>query len=244
MKQKATIIHEDEAMVIVNKPPFFLTIPDRYAPEKPNLYHFLQKKYGQIFVVHRLDKETSGILVFAKTEEAHKGLSQQFSKRTADKYYYTLVEGRMHLEEGVIDKAIAPSPTQQGRMIVHTSGKASLTHYKVIEYFENFTLVEANIKTGRTHQIRVHFEAMGYPLAVDPIYSRRQAFFLSEIKKRRYKSNKNEEERPLISRSILHAQRLSIDHPTRQERMEFTADLPKDFSAVIKQLRKWNAVKQ
>lgn len=239
MKKQVDIIYEDEDLLIVNKAAFALSIPDRYAPEKFNLQSYLGKIYGKVFVVHRLDKETSGIICFARNEAAHKSLSDQFQNRTVDKYYYTLVEGRLHEETGVIDKPIAPSPSQKGRMIIATKGKSSVTKFKVIEYFKNFTLVEANIKTGRTHQIRVHFEAHGYPLAIDAVYGRRSEFYLSEIKLKKYRSSKNQEERPLMSRSILHAQRLCIDHPSSGERMEFTTSLPKDFNAVVKQLRKW-----
>jgi len=240
MKLKPTIIYEDDHLIIVNKPAFLLTIPDRYAIDKPNLFHQLQNKYGEVFVVHRLDKETSGILCFARTPEAHKHLSKQFQERTSDKYYYTLVEGIIQKEEGVIDKAIMPNPSNKDRMIVSNKGKKSVTEFKVIERFNHFTFVEANIKTGRTHQIRIHFEAMGYPLAVDRIYGRREEFLLSEIKRKKYRLGKEQIERPLISRTILHAHRLCFDHPNTNERVEFTADLPKDFAATIKQLRKWD----
>lgn len=239
-KKKLEIIYEDEAIIVVNKPPFFLTIPDRYAPNKANIYQTLTDKFAKVYIVHRLDKETSGILVFAKTEAAHKNLSQQFENRETDKYYYTLVDGNVHVEEGIIDKPIARSLTHQNKMVINDRGKPSITHYKVLERFKHFTLVEANIKTGRTHQIRVHFEAIGYPLAVDPIYSRRSSFMLSEIKQRKYRLGKDQVERPLIERSILHAYRLRLVHPVSGESMEWTAELPKDFSAVLKQLRKWD----
>ena len=238
MKNKLDLLYEDDDLLFVNKPPGLLSIPDRYGRELDNLYQQLNKHFGKVYIVHRLDKETSGILCFGKHEDAHRQLSYQFEHRTVDKYYYTLVEGRMHQEEGRIEKPIAPSPNMSGKMIVSAKGKPSLTLFKVIEYFRNFTLVEANIKTGRTHQIRVHFDAFGYPLAVDPMYSRRTAFFLSEIK-RKYRSGKEKEERALMTRSTLHAQRLSLDHPTTGERMHVEAPLPKDFKAVLNQLRKW-----
>jgi 23S rRNA pseudouridine955/2504/2580 synthase/23S rRNA pseudouridine1911/1915/1917 synthase len=216
-----------------------LTIPDRFAPEKPNLYHILQQHIGEIFVVHRLDKETSGILVFAKNEAAHKELSRQFQERTTEKIYYALLDGTLHQEEGVIEKAIAPHPAHPDRMVVAKKGKASITHYKVVELFKNFTLVEANIKTGRTHQIRVHFQSIGYPLAVDVLYGRREAFLLSDVKLKKFRLGKEEEERPMMSRSSLHAAKLTFQHPSSGEPMTFEAPLPKDFSAVLNQLRKW-----
>ena len=239
MKQAYDIIFEDEDLVVVNKSPLILTIPDRFAPEKPNLYHLLGERYEKIFTVHRLDKETSGILVFAKTEEAHKHLSEQFSGRTVEKIYYALVEGHLHQEEGVIDKFIAPHPQHPDKMVIATRGKRSVTHFKVVEYFKNYTLVEANIKTGRTHQIRVHFQAIGYPLAVDAMYGRKDVFLLSQVKMSKYRLGKNEEERPLMARSSLHAWQLTFEHPRTGEPMVFEAPLPKDFAAVLQQLRKW-----
>jgi RluA family pseudouridine synthase len=239
MKQKPEIIFEDDAVVVVNKASAMLTIPDRYAPGKFNLSGWLSERCGKIFVVHRLDKETSGILVFAKTEEAHKNLSLQFEKRTVEKYYLTLVEGVLHLDEGVIDKPIAPNQHHPEKMVIANRGKASFTHYRVVERFRNYTLAEANIKTGRTHQIRVHFQSIGYPLAVDSIYGRKEAFYLSEVKQNKFRIGKEQEERPLMSRTTLHAARLSFDHPRTGQRMNFEAALPKDFAAVVKQLRKW-----
>ncbi len=239
MKLAYDIIFEDAAIVVVNKAPIVLTIPDRFAPEKPNLYHLLGERFGQIFVVHRLDKETSGILVFAKTEQAHKNLSEQFYERSVNKRYYALVEGLVHQQEGLIDKPIAPDPVHPDRMIVARRGKASVTRYKALEYFKNYSLLEADIETGRTHQIRVHFKSIGYPLAVDALYGRRDAFYLSQIKHGAYKLGKGQEERPLMQRSSLHAERLTFAHPGTGEQISFEVPLPKDFQAVLTQLRKW-----
>ena len=125
-------------------------------------------------------------------------------------------------------------------MAISNSGKPSLTFYRALERFRHFTLAEALIKTGRTHQIRVHFQSIGYPLAVDALYGRRPAFYLSEIKGKSYKTGKfSGEERPLMERTSLHAFRLRIDQPTTGERMEFKTELPKDFNALLTQLRKW-----
>ena len=224
---------------MVNKAPHVLSIPDRYSPDKPNLYHLLCNRLEKVFIVHRLDKETSGILVFAKNEEAHRILSGQFNERTVEKIYLALVEGQVHQNEGVIDKPIGRHPSLPGKMIVTKSGKSSITHYRVIEQFKKYTLAEANIKTGRTHQIRVHFQSIGYPLAVDAVYGRKDAFLLSDVKLGKYSIGKDQDERPLMSRSSLHAGRLTFDHPRTGERLSFEAPLPKDFAAVLQQLRKW-----
>ena len=241
MKTKIDILHEDEALIIVNKPPNLLTIPDRFDPAKPNLYHWLLGEYGdKVFVVHRIDQETSGAICFARTEEAHRHLSQQFEKRTVEKIYLTLVEGHPDPPEGEIDKPIGAHPARSGMMTVTRNGKPALTLYRTIETFKAFSLLEADIKTGRTHQIRVHFKFIGHPLMIDALYGKRDAFYLSEIKGRSYNLNKHKEERPLMSRTTLHAGKLTLEHPFSGERVAFEAPLHKDFNAVLNQLRKWN----
>jgi len=233
------LIYEDEQIVVVSKPAGLLTIPDR-AGNKDNLVTALERNYGKIFIVHRLDRETSGILCFARNEAAHRHLSMQFEHHTSDKFYYALVDGVLHHDEGEIDKPIGEHPGISGKMAILHTGKPSLTFYRAIERFKRFTLVEALLKTGRTHQIRLHFQSIGYPLAVDAVYGQRPALFLSEIKGKAYRSGKySEEERPMMERTSLHAYRLRIDHPATGERMEFKAELPKDFAAVLSQLRKW-----
>jgi len=239
MKKKIEIIFEDEEIVIINKPPKFLTLPDRYATGINNIYGYLNSLYGKVFIVHRLDKETSGILCFAKNEDAHRELCRQFEARTVKKTYLTLVEGTPHHEEGKVDKPIAEHSFIQGKMVIAKRGKTSVTLYKILEKFKNYSLLSAEIKTGRMHQIRVHFQSIGYPLAVDSTYGRKEAFYLSEIKGGKYLLGKNQEERPLIDRSILHAHELILNHPKTGERMAFQAELPKDFAAVLRQLRKW-----
>lgn len=240
MKLKIEIVYEDDSLLIVNKPAEVLTIPDRFDTTKPNVIGLLSEHYAdKIWVVHRLDRETSGIICFAKTEEAHKNLSQQFFNRTVDKIYLALVDGKPNPDANTIDAPIGPHPTLPGKMTVIRTGKSSVTDYKVTEVFKAFSLVEANIRTGRTHQVRVHFKHIGHPLAVDPLYGKREAFFLSEVKYRKYQLGKDQEERPLMSRTTLHAYQLSLAHPVTGERMTFTNPLPKDFQAVLNQLRKW-----
>ena len=184
---------------------------DRFVAERANLTTFLKDRLEDVFVVHRLDKETSGVILFAKNAAAHRNLSMQFEARTVDKIYLALVEGSVHKEEGEINQPIANNMRDKGRMIIASRGKPSLTLYQVIERFKNYTLVEANIKTGRTHQVRVHFEVIGYPLAVDSLYGRKDAFLLSEVKMKKYRSGKGViEEKPLMSRTTLHAAKVTL----------------------------------
>ncbi len=220
-----------------------LTLQDRFSPDKPNLLKILSNKYPEIFTVHRLDKETSGILLFAKNADAHKKFSQLFEARQIQKFYLTVVDGRPFEESATIDKKIAPTPNHLDRMRIDKRGKESITKYKVLEYFKDFTLLEVEILTGRTHQIRVHLESEGIPLSADPLYSRRTALFASDIKGRKFKPKKNIEERPLIGRSILHAWKLAFEHPITKEAIELEATIPKDIRAVVNQLKKWNQLK-
>lgn len=239
-KNKLEIIHQDEDLIIVNKPAGLLTLPDRFKPkEKPNLKTQLDQQHGKVWTVHRLDRETSGLLVFALHEDSHRHLSQQFQERTVAKTYLALLDGCPAEASGTIDRPIGPNPAKAGQMMVVRKGKPSVSHYRVVEIFRQFTLAEFNIETGRTHQIRVHAAAIGHPLAVDAFYGRREALYLSEIKQRGFNLAHSREERPLLSRIALHASQLAIDHPSTQERLHFEAPLPKDFRAVLNQLNKW-----
>ncbi len=233
-------IYEDEDFIILNKPAGVLTIPDRFARGIPNLYDILKEKYGEIFVVHRLDKETSGVICFAKNEEAHSDLSEKFEEHEVKKIYLALITGHLRNKQGRIDIPLSENPKLPGTMKVdYENGKRSITEYRVLEEFENFSLLEVRPLTGRMHQIRVHFKAIGHPLAIDSVYGNRQEIFLSEIKKK-YKPKEDEPEKPLMSRLTLHALRLGFFHFRKKEYVEFEARLPKDFESLLKQLRKYS----
>jgi 23S rRNA pseudouridine1911/1915/1917 synthase len=238
--QRIAIIFDDEQIIVVNKPARMLSVPDRYNHDIPNVYHYLQHKYGEVFIVHRLDRETSGIIVFAKNAEAHKHLSKQFLNHTVEKIYHTIILGLISPKEGIIELPIIENPARRGTMMVHKSlGKLSETQYQVMEEFAHYAYVRVRLKTGRMHQIRVHFQAIGYPLAIDDIYGKQVAFYLSSVK-HKYHTAKHEDERPIMSRLSLHAHTLGLIHPTTEETMEFNAELPKDFSVMLKQLRKYD----
>lgn len=234
------IIFEDDQLIAVNKTPQILSIPDRHRAEIANIYTMLKEKYAEIFIVHRIDKDTSGVLIFAKTAEAHKNLSLQFEDRKTVKIYKALVIGCPFPEEGRIEAGIAPHPTQLGLMAISSKGKEAITDYKTIEKFKNYSLLECNILTGRTHQIRVHLKHIGNSLIVDPNYGEKTAFFLSEFKKRKFNLGKWDEEIPMLSRVPLHAYSISFSHPKTAETITLTAEMPKDMRAVISQLGKWN----
>lgn len=237
--KKLDILYEDDYLVMINKPAGLLTLPDRFKPDRFNLLGWLAEQYGKIWTVHRLDKDTSGVICFAKDEETHRQLSIKFEQRDVEKTYHLIVQGKVSPSEGTIDKGIGNHPTISGRKVISNKGKKAVTLYKTLESFKAFSYLEANILTGRTHQIRVHFQAIGFPLAIDPVYGGREAFYLSEIKGKSYRKGKFEDERPLMSRQTLHAYSLQLEHPATTEMLTVTAPLPKDFKAMLNQLQKW-----
>ena len=231
------VLFEDEHIIVLDKPAGLLTIPDRWDHEVSNLLTMLKIKYTEIFAVHRLDRDTSGVIVFAKNRDSHRMLSIAFEERDVSKKYIALVTGSPREDTGVIDLAIEENISHKGSMKISKKGKQCLTEYKVTERFRDYSLVEVTLHTGRTHQIRVHFQAIGHPLAVDPIYGGAADIRLSKIK-RRYNFPEWENERPLLSRVSLHSWKLTLSHPVTGAAMEFVSPLPKDIRATVDQLRK------
>jgi 23S rRNA pseudouridine955/2504/2580 synthase/23S rRNA pseudouridine1911/1915/1917 synthase len=180
-KQPFTIVFENDSFVAINKPAGMLSIPDREQSEKSLKAHLIEK-YGNIFTVHRLDRETSGLIIFAKNEVSHKFFSRLFEERKIEKYYVGIVLGSPANTTGIIDAPITEHLVQKGMMVVHRNGKPSSTSYEVLESNRNYSLVSFQLHTGRTHQIRVHAKNMGYPLACDPLYGDGKPILLSSIK--------------------------------------------------------------
>ncbi len=236
MKKNIDIIFENEHFVAVNKPAGMLSIPDRTQSEV-SLKDILIEKYGSIFTVHRLDKETSGIILFAKDEATHKYLSKAFEEKTVEKYYLGLVHGTPSQNSGSIDGPIMEHPIQKGLMTVNRKGKPSLTEYEVQESFGKYSLVKFRIHTGRTHQIRVHAKNIGHPIACDPLYGDGTPIRLSSIKKKYNLSKKEEEERPIVNRVALHSYELKFTDAAGNN-FDLTAELPKDIRALIQQMKK------
>lgn len=239
MNLKPELLFSDEHILILNKPAGYLSIPDRFDASKPNVLGFIRNEFPEAMVVHRLDKDTSGIMIFARNPEIHKKLSSDFEQHNIRKTYLTLTEGFIREDEGRIDKPIAASKSAAGTMIISPKGKASVTLYRVMKRYKKFTLAEADILTGRMHQIRVHFKSIGHPLAIDAVYGNKDKLFISDIKQHGLSSSKNDEERPIMTRTTLHAFALEIIHPADEIMMRFEAPLHKDFKALINQLDKW-----
>jgi RluA family pseudouridine synthase len=190
-------------------------------------------------VVHRLDKETTGVLLFATSLAAARSLSRQFKERVVEKTYAAIVLGTPPEDEGRIEVRIDEDRGRPGRVkVVEKRGKPSLTEYRVAERFRGYALLAVTPRTGRMHQIRVSLRHHGYPLLVDQAYGGHDALFLSELKPG-YKRKKDQPERPLLGRLSLHAERIALDHPITGERVEIQAPLPKDLTLALKYLRKY-----
>jgi RluA family pseudouridine synthase len=235
-------IYEDDDVIVINKPAGLLTIPDRFQARLPNMRDILKEEYGTIFVVHRLDRETSGAIIFAKNAEAHKSLNDQFEHHTVTKLYHAVVAGIVSKDEMAIDIPLAPDPVKKGLVRPSARGKEALTTVRVLERYRMATLLECNLHTGRQHQIRVHCASVGYPLLIDESYGNAGEFMLSSIKKK-YNLAKHTDERPIISRLTLHAFSLTFKHPATEEEISIVAPYPKDFRALLNTLGKYAAYK-
>jgi 23S rRNA pseudouridine1911/1915/1917 synthase len=238
MKNKIEIIAETEHWVALNKPSGLLSIPDRKQSE-PSLKDWLNEKYGRVWVVHRLDKFTSGLILFAKDEETHKLLSMQFEERVVEKFYLGLVHGILVNKVGSVDAPIMEHPTKKTTYITHQKGRASLTEYKVLEEHGQYSWMQFQIHTGRTHQIRVHMKHIGHPIVCDEVYGTATPILLSSFKRKKFKLSKaDDEERPLLNRLALHAWKLKFTD-VNGKTVEMEAPLSKDLKALLQQFEKW-----
>lgn len=236
MKKYFEIIYEDAYLIVVQKEAGVPVIPGRTSDMEISLKYRLKEIYGEIFVVHRIDAETSGLVVMAKDAETHRKLNTMFQNRQIIKKYLLLTRGIPKPESGEISFSLKRL-NNQNKSVVAQDGKTALTTYQVIEKYGNIALCEAEIHSGRHHQLRVHFKAINAPLLVDPTYAE-VGFFLSEIKAKKYKKGRDEVERPLLSRLSLHAAKLEFKHPFQNKIIKLEAPLPKDLRAAINQLRK------
>lgn len=229
------ILFEDEHLLVLNKAAGLCVHPatGRLAGTLVNgLLHHCRGELSNIGgparagIVHRLDQGTSGCIVAAKTNLAHENLIHQFAKRAVEKGYQAIACGRVSPLEGAIQAKIARHPSRRKRMIAtEKSGRAAHTQFRVIEHFSDASLVDANLRTGRTHQIRVHFQYLGFPLFGDALYGARKTQRLAA--KIRFQPK----------RQMLHARKLAFDHPTAKRRIRLQAPLPPDFEETLRQLR-------
>jgi RluA family pseudouridine synthase len=211
------IIYIDEQILVINKPAGLSVLPDGWEKDSDYVVRRLEEQSGRVFIVHRLDKITSGVMVFARDAETHRALNIQFETHEARKTYHAILEGNPKWEEKVVKYPLRANVGHKHRTVVDDkNGKPSETHFRVIKRFEESALVEAKPMTGRTHQIRVHAYAMGHPLVEDVLYGARDQYGLP--------------------RPMLHAQTLSFVHPTTNERVKFSAPHPSDFDEALERL--------
>ncbi len=238
MKNKIDIIAETDHWIALNKASGLLSIPDRMQSE-PSLKDLLNEKYGKVWIVHRLDKFTSGLILFAKDEATHKLLSMQFEERKVEKFYTGLVHGILSNKEGTVDGPIMEHSVKKSTYIIHQKGKPSMTDYKVLEEYRQFSWMQFQIHTGRTHQIRVHMKHIGHPIVCDEIYGTATPILLSSMKRKKFKLSKaDEEERPLLNRLALHAWKLTFTEADGKK-VELEAPVSKDLRALLQQFEKW-----
>jgi 23S rRNA pseudouridine955/2504/2580 synthase/23S rRNA pseudouridine1911/1915/1917 synthase len=238
------ILLDTPDLVAIHKPAGLATIPGRgettSALEQIAAQLNLPSK-GQddprVRVVHRLDKDTSGVLLFAKNVAAQRHLSHQFQNNTVEKEYLALVAGRPAADEGEVNERLAPQPANPKKMAVSKHGRPARTFWKVEQRFRAHTLLRVFPRTGKTHQIRVHLQHAGLPLAVDPLYNPAAPPLLLSLLKRDYRPTRAEEERPLIARLTLHAEKLRF-RDLADASVELVASIPRDLRATLNQLSK------
>ena len=233
---KEQVIYQNDDFIAINKPAGMLSIPDRKQSE-PSLKDILLEQLGTIYTVHRLDRETSGVIVFAKHEEAHKELSGLFEGREVSKFYNGVVHGIPYPANGTVDLPIAEHSSKKGRMMTHTKGKPSVTDYETLKSFGIYSWMKFQIHTGRTHQIRVHMQALGNSVVCDNLYGDDQPVYISKLKRNYHLSKKEDEEQPILKRLALHSSILQFTF--KGEAFSLEAPLPKDLRALLQQLRKW-----
>lgn len=231
------ILHVDDDLLAVNKPAGLATIPGR--GQETSLVELLRgTEFGpEIRLVHRIDVDTSGVVLLARTLCAQRTLVRAFARREVDKEYWAIVGGRPDTDRGVIDALIGVHPRHKERMRVQKRGRPAVTEWELLESWVGYSLLRCRPRTGRRHQIRVHLAHAGMPLAVDSLYGGGAGIYLSRLKAD-YKPSRTHPEYPLIGRLSLHARAVRLRHPTTGEMMEVTAEPPKDFRAVINQLRR------
>ena len=224
---KLNIVYEDEHFAVINKPQGMVVHPASSYTKNDTLVNALLADLDKLSsingvirpgIVHRLDKDTSGLIVVAKTDEAHKSLASQIEKKTARRIYFGLCDGNFKEDNGTIDAPIARNKRDRKKMGIDPDGRRAVTHYTVLERFGKYTLVRFELETGRTHQIRVHASYIHHPIVGDEVYGGSTAL---------YKNGQ-----------LLHARQLVLTHPISGERMTFEAELPDYFENVLEKLRK------
>jgi RluA family pseudouridine synthase len=212
-------IYADESILVINKPAGVLSIPDGYDPEIPHLRQILEPTYGRLWMVHRLDKETSGVIVIARSTNAHASLNHQFSSHQVSKTYHAIIQGNPDWDEIESEVPLRVNVGRRHRTIAdYSHGKPALTSFEVLEHYSGISLLQAQPITGRTHQIRAHLYGLGFTILSDPLYGSGE---ISHI----------------INRLALHAHTLSFKHPKTGQASSHKAPYPQDFQIAFSRLK-------
>ncbi|MCL7987526.1 RluA family pseudouridine synthase [Sphingobacterium sp. lm-10] len=229
------IIHEDENLIVINKPPFVSSLDQREGDEI-NILRLAKRYHADAQVCHRLDKDTSGVLLIAKNPETYRAVSIEFERRRVRKVYHAIIEGTHTFEDLLVDLPIL-NQGNKNVSIDRANGKRAETFFKSIQYFNHYTLVECRPVTGRMHQIRIHLATQRASIVGDAMYKGKPVY-LSQIKKRGFTMSKSQEEQPIMKRFALHSK--SVAFSIEGKDYVFEADYPKDFATLLKQLEKFD----
>jgi tRNA pseudouridine32 synthase / 23S rRNA pseudouridine746 synthase len=231
------VLFSDDAILVVNKPAGLATLPDGYNPTLPHTKSVLEEQYGPLWIVHRLDKDTSGVLVLARSAAAHRSLNTQFEHRQISKVYHALVYGNPSWQENTVSLPLRANGDRQHRTVVDMqNGKPSVTHLTILERFCDYCLLQAIPETGRTHQIRAHLSVIGLYIIGDKLYARRVEH---------QEKDKAEQTEPSVGFGItmaLHAQSLELIHPFTGQRLKFTAPYSPELVVLLGRLRSLSSV--
>lgn len=235
------VLYEDDALLALDKPSGLSSLQERTGPEgggQAGLLALGRHTHPGLHLCHRLDKFTSGVLLFAKTDEAYRAVSMQFQRREVIKLYWALAAGALHWAEELVELPLKEG--RGGRVMVSADGKPAATAFHSIRIFKHYTLLAAVPLTGRQHQIRVHLAARRAPIVGDTLYG--GADLLLSGLKRRFKPEMEEEERPLNAGYLLHARELRLVHPTTGAELKLEAPLPKNYRVCLEVLEKYDSV--
>ena len=228
-----TIVHEDDALLVVDKPAGLVVHPAAGNFDGTMVNALLHHCAGRLSgiggvarpgIVHRIDKDTSGLLVVAKTDRAHEGLARQFKAHSVDRRYQAIVSGRVLIGGGSVDAPLARSPHNRKKVAIVAAGKRAVTHWTLTKVLKDAALVECRLETGRTHQVRVHMASIGHPLVGDPVYGKVRP------------SHRQMLETIGFRRQALHAARLGFIHPIQSNALSFDSEMPDDMQELFKQL--------
>jgi len=234
---KENILYEDESILVINKPAGFLSIQDGYDKSLPYLSNILEPEFGSLWIIHRLDRDTSGVLILARTEEAHRYLNTEFRNRRVEKKYHALVIGLPIWDDFIASFPLLKDGDRKHRTTInYKKGKKASTQFHLLEKYNGFSLIEACPKTGYTHQIRTHLAYVGYPIVFDCLYSKSKLITHNEFRLDRQFSIIS------LKRLGLHSRSITFMHPISFKEVTFFAPYPADFSDAINALRNFSVI--